>query len=65
MTIVLQGTFALLIALIAIQFVGVLINEGRRRKIFVKPTVARGSYAIAAVAAFMLSFHEVSQVATF
>lgn len=65
MTIVLQGVFALLVALIAIQFVGVVINEGRRRKFFVKPNVARGSYAIAAVATFVLSFHEVSQVATF
>ena len=65
MAIVLQGVFAFLIALIAIQCVGVIINEGRRRKFFVKPNVARGSYAIAAVATFVLSFHEVSQVSTF
>jgi hypothetical protein len=65
MAIVLQGVFAFLIALIAIQCVGVIINEGRRRKFFVKPVVARGSYALAATSAFLLSFHEVSQVVTF
>ena len=65
MAIFLQGVFALLISLIAIQCAGLLFNYCKKRQLFVKPMVARGSYALAAASAFVLSFHEVSQVATF
>lgn len=64
MTIVLQVLFALMVALITVHAIGWMIRKVQVG-LLSSPRFCRGVYASAALFAFVLSFHEVSRVATF
>lgn len=64
MTILLQVLFSIMVALIVVHMIGWLIRKVNT-EVIRSPTFVRGLYASAAVCTFVLSFHEVSRVATF